>query len=216
MKVSLRQEDSASILEIQGSIDSHNFAVLKAGLTRLLQNGKNRIVLHLQSPAGLSSDVLREIAILDVFARELSGKLVIASDNIELKKKVESFAKPPLVAFLPSVAKALEYLKDLDALEGDEGGENLVELQKELEMEKAARASLEARLKLADTSVAQKIRAENAMMKDRVKFLEGQLQELLGGERKQPSEAVGYLEKIQVLEATVKRLGGDKISGERK
>lgn len=212
MKIALRQEESASILEIQGTIDTHNFAVLKAGLSKLLQNGKNRIVLHLQDPAGLSSDVLRELAILDVFARELSGKLVIASDSIELKQKVEAFAKPPVVAFLPTVAKAVDYLKDLDALEGDEGGENLAEVQKELEAAKAENASLAARLKQADTGEAQKLRAENAELSDKVKLLEGQVQELLGGARKQPTEPAGYLEKIQALEETVRRLSGEKAA----
>ena len=215
MKISLRQEESASILEIQGTIDTHNFAVLKAGLSKLLQNGKNRIVLHLLTPAGLSNDVLRELAILDVFARELSGKLVIASDSMELKQKVEAFAKPPVVAFLPSVAKAVDYLKDLDALEGDEGGENLAEVQKELESAKAENASLAARLKQADSGEAQKLRAENAELKDKVKLLEGQVQELLGGARKQPADAAGYLEKIQALEETVKRMSGEKAAGKK-
>lgn len=215
MKIALRQEESASILEIQGTIDTHNFAVLKAGLSKLLQNGKNRIVLHLQDPAGLSNEVLRELAILDVFARELSGKLVIASDSMELKQKVEAFAKPPVVAFLPTVAKAVEYLKDLDALEGDEGGENLAEVHKDLESAKAENASLQARLKLADSGEAQKLRAENAELKDKVKLLEGQVQELLGGARQQPSDAAGYLEKVQALEETVRRLSGEKAAGKK-
>lgn len=215
MKISLRQEDTASILEIQGSIDVHNFAVLKAGLSKLLQNGKNRIVLHLLDPAGLSSEVLRELAILDVFARELSGKLVLASDSMDLKQKVETFAKPPVVAFLPSVAKAVEYLKDLDALEGDEGGENLAEVQKELETYKSQAASLEARLKLADSGAADKLRAENAELKDKVKLLEGQVGEILGGERAQPIDAKGYLEKIQALEETVRRLSGEKAAAKK-
>lgn len=216
MKISLRQEDSASILEIEGTIDTHNFAVLKAGLSKLLQNGKNRIVLHLQDPAGLTSDVLRELAILDVFARELSGKLVIASDSLALKQKVEAFAKPPVVAFLPSVTKAVEYLRDLDTLEGDEGGENLAEVQKELENAKGEVKSLQARLQLADKSGAETLRAENAQLKDRVKLLEGQIGEILGGERKQPLGVEGYLEKIAALEESVRKLSGEKAAGAKK
>ncbi len=213
MKVSLRQEESASVLEVQGAVDAHNFAVLKAGLSNLLQNGKNRIVLHLLDPSGLTSDVLRELAILDVFARELSGKLVIASASKDLKQKVEGFANPPLVAFLPSVAKAVEYLKDLDSLEGDEGGENLYELQQELERVRAHAASLEARLKLADVGGMTSLRAENAELKDRLKLLEGQVGEMLGGDRQEPYKDAGYQEKIQALEDTVRRLGGEKAAG---
>ena len=61
-------------------LGNDGIAVLKAGLTKLLQNGKNRIIVHLFDCESLSSDVIRELAILDVFARELSGKIVLVSN----------------------------------------------------------------------------------------------------------------------------------------
>lgn len=213
MKLSLRQEENASILEIQGSIDIHNFAVLKAGLTKLFQNGKNRIVLYVKESDDLSSDVIRELAILDVFARELSGKLVLASESENLKQKVQTFAKPPMVAILPSVAKAVEYLRDLDTLEGDEGGENFAEVTAQLEAKTQQVAALEAQLKQSDPSVAQKLRTENSELKDKLKLLEAQLGELLGGKRKQPADAEGFLEKFEALEESVRKLSGEKTAG---
>ena len=207
MKISLRQEGHASILDIEGEIDVHNFTVLKAGLTKLLGNGKNRIVLHIVGGDNLSTEVIRELAILDVFARELSGTLVIASGDTILQQKVTAFAKPPVVAILPSVAKAVEYLSDLDALEGDEAGESIDELQAKVDAQAQEITALKAQVAQANSGEAQKLRAENASLKDKLKLLEGQVGDL-AGKRLQPTGMEGYQEKIAALEATVKRLGG--------
>jgi anti-anti-sigma regulatory factor len=206
----MRQEEGCSILDIQGDIDTHNFAVLKAGLTKLFQNGKNRIVLNILDGENLASEVIREIAILDVFARELSGKLVIASESTTLKSNVLSFAKPPVVGILPSVAKAVEYLKDLDALEGDEGGESLSEVTAALEAKTRQISALEAQLKQASGADAQGLREENAKLKDRLTLLESQVGDL-SARRRQPADAEGFLEKIEALEENVRRLGGEKL-----
>lgn len=206
MKVSLRQEGHISVLDIEGEIDIHNFSVLKAGLTKLLGNGKNRIVLHIAKGDNLATEVIRELAILDVYARELSGKLVIASDDTALQQKVTSFAKPPVVAILPSVAKAVAYLQDLDALEGDEAGESSEELQARVEAQTLEIAALKAQVGLASGGETQKLRVENAALQDKVKLLEQQVGEL-AGKRTQPPVAEAFMEKIAALEATVKRLG---------
>jgi anti-anti-sigma regulatory factor len=215
MKIALRQEENISILDIEGGIDQHNFDVLKAGLSKLLRNGKNRIVLHLKDAGDLHPDVIRELAILDVFARELSGKLVLASESPELKQKVHTFAKPPVVGILPSVPKAVEYLHDLDSLEGDEGGENLTEVSAALEAKTKEVAALEARLKQTDSGESARLRAENAALNEKVRMLETQIGELLG-ERKQPVDAEGFLEKFEVLEETVRKLSGEKLAGAKK
>jgi|GEM_PF-5040338 len=213
MKLSLRQEESASILEVQGNIDIHNFAVLKAGLTKLFQNGKNRIVVHLTGSEDISTEVIRELAILDVFARELSGKLVLASENNDLKQKVQTFAKPPVVAMLPSVAKAVEYLRDLDTREGDEAGESFTEVSAQLNAKTQQVAALEAQLKQSDPGQAQKLRTENSALKDKLKLLEAQIAELLGGKRKQPIDAEGFMEKFETLEDSLRKLSGEKAAG---
>lgn len=209
MKIALKQEASASILEIHGQIDIHNFAVLKAGLSKLFQNGKNRIVVHIQSNEDIANEVIRELAILDVFARELSGKIVIVSGSPELKQKVQTFAKPPVVAILPTVALAVEYLKDLGGADGEEGGETVAELQAALEAKTRQVTALEAQLKQSDPTVAQKLREENATLADKVKLLEAQVGDMLGGARKQPVDAEGFLEKFETLEESIRKLSKD-------
>lgn len=211
MKLSLRQEQSCAVLDIEGNIDAHGFAVLKAGLSKLFQNGKNRIVVNIKDAEEVSADIIRELAILDVFARELSGKLVLVSDNPSLKTKVTTFAKPPVVAILPTVPKAVGYLEDLDSLEGDEGGESLTEITALLEAEKKKVAALEAQLKQMDPSALQKLKAENAEFKDKVKLLESQVADL-AAKRTIPSEHEGFMEKIEALEDSLRKLSGEKAA----
>jgi anti-anti-sigma regulatory factor len=205
MKLGLRQEDSVAILEISGQVDDHNFQVLKAGITKLLQNGKNRIVLNLADATELKGDVIRELAIIDVFARELSGKIILASGNPELKESVRVFAKPPVIPILSSVELALDYFRKSGPAEED--GEENAELRARLEQQDKQIASLENRLKLQDPAEVKNLRAVNAELKTKVALLEEQVEQLVK-EGRQPVEAEGFLEKIEALEDTVKRLAG--------
>ncbi|HEY8280513.1 MAG TPA: hypothetical protein VIH99_12865 [Bdellovibrionota bacterium] len=214
MKLALRQEESCSVLEVQGNIDIHNFTVMKAGLSKLFQNGKNKIVVHIVDGKELSPEVIRELAILDVFARELSGKIVLASASEDLKSKVTSFAKPPVVAILPSVAKAVEYLKDVAKMEGEVSGEAPAESSPATEAKDKEIAALQAQLKMADPSEANKLRQENAELKDKLGLLEGQLAEILG-KKKQPVDASGFMEKIEALEESVRKMSGEKAVGKK-
>jgi anti-anti-sigma regulatory factor len=211
MKLALRQEDGCSILQIQGNVDVHNFAVLKAGLSKLLQNGKNRIVLEIQDSKDLSGEVIRELAILDVFARELSGKLVIVSPSQDLKEKVLAFAKPPVVGILQSLPKALDYLKGLDGEPGEESGGSPEEMKAQLEEKTRRAAALEAQLKLVDPTAVQRLRQENAELKSKVALLEGQVNEL-ASLRRQPVDGGGFLEKCEALEETVRKLSAAKTA----
>jgi hypothetical protein len=215
MKLALREEDGFSILDVDGSVGAHEVSVLKAGLTRLLQRGKNRIILHLLGTQELPREVIWEIAVLDVLARELSGRILIASNNPDLKEQVKAFAKPPVIPILDSVKKAMELSKDLDLLEGEESGESAAELAKKLEEKEHEVGALKAQLKLADTRDLSNLRAQNAELKGKVQLLEDQVETLLR-ERVQPVLAEGEAEKIRVLEDTVKRMTEARAQETRK
>lgn len=205
MKLSLRQEDSVAILEVSGEVDTHNFQVLKAGLTKILRDGKNRIVLSLSDANELESDVLRELAILDVFARELSGKIVLAAESEELREGVKIFAKPPVIPILSSVALALDYFKKSEPKEEEEADPEALKVAveaKDREIE-----ALKARLAQLDPKVTNELRALNAALKSKVNLLEAQVEELMK-EKRTPVDAEGFLEKITALEESLKRMQG--------
>jgi anti-anti-sigma factor len=205
MKVSLRHEDSIAILEVSGEVDPHNFEVLKAGLTKLLRDGKNRIILNLNDASELESDVLRELAILDVFARELSGKIVLAADSEELREGVKIFAKPPVIPIVSSVAIALDYFKKSGPQEEEEADPEALRVA--LEGKNQEIEALKARLKQLDPKELNELRAQNAGLKSKVTLLEAQAEDLMK-ERRKPVDAEGFLEKIAALEESLLRMQG--------
>lgn len=205
MKISLRQEDSIAILEASGDVDAHGFQVLKAGLTKLLRDGKNRIVLSLKDASELESDVLRELAILDVFARELSGKIVLAAESQELREGVKIFAKPPVIPILSSVAIALDYFKKSEPKEEEEADPEALKVA--VEAKDREIDALKARLAQLDPKETNELRALNAALKSKVSLLEAQVEDLMR-EKRTPVDAEGFLEKITALEESLKRMQG--------
>lgn len=204
MKLSLRQEDGVSVLEVSGAVDAQNFQVLKAGISKLLRDGKNRIVLQVVDADQIPSDVMRELAIVDVFARELSGKIVLASENEKLKESVRAFAKPPMIPILSTVALCLEYFRNLSA-DDEEGGESVEELKKSIAAKDKAIAALEGRIKQMDPKELQALRNDKAALQSKVTLLETQVAEFVKA-RRDPGDVAGFLEKITFLEDSVKKL----------
>lgn len=204
MKIALREAEGISILDVSGEIDPHNFQVLKAGLSKLLKVGKNRIALHFVDADKIAGELLREIAILDVFARELSGQIILVSSNQQMKDTVRTFAKPPVIPILSSVELAVDYFKKALSDE-EEGAESAADLKKELDARAKRIAALEAQIKQLDPKEILKLRAANAELVSKVKLLEGQVEDFIRRQR-DPVEAEGFLEKISALEDSVKKL----------
>jgi anti-anti-sigma regulatory factor len=209
MKLALRQVDGVSILDVSGPVDLASFQVLKAGISKLMRDGKNRIVLQITDADQIPSEVMRELAIVDLFARELSGKIILASANEKLKENVRAFAKPPVIPILSTVELCLEYFKNLT--DEEEGGESSAEQKKALDAKEKEITALNARLKQLDPAEIQKVRSEKAELQMKVTLLESQVAEFIKHQR-DPGDVAGFLEKITFLEDNVKKLGA--ASGE--
>ncbi|MGE0615969.1 MAG: hypothetical protein AB7P04_10025 [Bacteriovoracia bacterium] len=109
MKLALTQEQGIEILSAEGTQTAHDFQVLKVGLKKLLTVGKNRIVLELSKMAPPTSETVRELAALDLLARELAGRIVIAGIDSEVAKKIATFAVPPAVPVYATRQEAIDY-----------------------------------------------------------------------------------------------------------
>src|SRR5262245_15056237 len=112
MKLSLSEQSGVWILTGVGDISEHDIQVLKAGLTKLFNSGKNRIVVDLPEADRIPPEMLREIARLDITARELSGRIVLAGINSRLREQIESFSKPPVVECVESKEAGVEKLRE--------------------------------------------------------------------------------------------------------
>ncbi|NUM88978.1 MAG: hypothetical protein HUU37_07225 [Bdellovibrionales bacterium] len=206
MKVSLGLQDGVNVLRVEGPVDARNLNVLKAGITKLFRDGKNQILLQLEGTGKLESDVIREIAVLDLFARELSGRLALLCGDEELKKSIASFAKPPVVSLFSDQATALAYFKTASSAAAEEE-EDPKDLKQKLQAKDKELEALRAQIKLVDAAETQKLRAANVELQGQVKELEEKLSRMLK-ERRIPADADAYMAKLAEFEATIKDLTG--------
>lgn len=204
MKLRLNDENGIAVLSVSGALDAHNFDVLKAGVAKLFRSGKNRIVLNLEDATEIAGEALRELAILDVFARELSGKIVLAASHASLKESVRLFSKPPVIPIASTVAQALEVIAQVTEADAADP-ETLLAFRKRAETAEKELAAARAELAERDPRALAELRAANEKLRAQVAILEGQVEDLTRAART-PAGADAFLEKIAALEDSVKRL----------
>lgn len=115
MKLGLGEENGIWILTGTGDISEHDIQVLKAGLTKLFNSGKNKIIIDLPEAERIPAEMLREIARMEITARELSGRIIIAGINARLREQIAQFAVPPIVEFVDSKEAAVKKFQDKPA-----------------------------------------------------------------------------------------------------
>ncbi len=120
MKLSLETKRGIEILKIEGPVTERDLRVVRAGLADALKKGKNRIIVHLGETPRLPHQVLRELSNLDLLARELSGRIVLSGVTPALKREIESYAKPPVIACFKEMSDALLSFLSADKDESEE------------------------------------------------------------------------------------------------
>ena len=194
MKLDLKRKADIQILVASGPISSENFKVLKAGIKKLLTDGKNKIVLEIGQASELTAEILRELTELSLLASELSGRIVISGVDPILRAKIENFAKPPVIMCYETEEKALESFQNIlggsreDLLTGKTIDPTLQNQQKELKEQIRKR-------ELTDVGLRKEIselQAENQTLKAQL------LQMII--ERRNPPDLDSSLERIKVLE----------------
>jgi hypothetical protein len=205
VNLSLAQKDGLNILTVTGPMDIRNLQILKAGITKLFKDGKNRIILEIKSEGKLESDVIRELAVLDLFAKELAGSIAVVCGDAELKQSLMSFAKPPVMSIFSEIAQAVEYFAkgaatavepeeiDPEALKGA-----LAAKDRELE-------ALRNQVKVLDPAEITKLRADNVELQTKIREFEEQVKNLLL-ERRIPPDADAYKHKIDSMKSVIEEL----------
>jgi len=97
MKLLLEKQKDVNILVASGAINAENFQVLRAGIRKLFSEGKNKIIIDLPDSNTFTAEILREFAVMNLIAAELSGQLVLSSIEPLTRAKIDSFSKPPAV-----------------------------------------------------------------------------------------------------------------------
>lgn len=113
MKLKLRAENDIQILNVSELDSSKNVDVLRAGITQIFRNGKNRIILELAESKSVPAELLRELGRLKLLANELAGDIVLSGLDPETKQKIDNFSKPPFAVSFLTTPQAVNYLKEL-------------------------------------------------------------------------------------------------------
>jgi len=214
MKLSLAAKNGISILNIAGPIDIQNFKILKAGITKIFKDGKNNILLNLHAVERIESDVLREITILDITARELSGRIAISCDNPETKQSIINFSKPPVIPIFANDDQALDFFAKLNQDNEVEPGDAEA-LKKALDAKEKEVEALKEQIKILDPAVVQQLRVDNQTIIALNKDLEQRLKDMVIIRRSPPDEA-SYMDKIAILEKTLEDLTAKLEAAQKK
>lgn len=207
MKLSLAAKNGVNILNVAGAVDIKNFQILKAGITKLLKDGKNKILLNFQGAEKIEADVIREVAILDILARELSGRIAISCDNPELKQEIVNFSKPPVIPIFATDDLAVEFFNKAEANkeQPEVTADEINAIKATLEKKEKEILALQEHIKTLDPAEMQKLRVEKQELVTMNNDLEQRLKDMVITRRSPPDEA-SYMEKIAQLEQAVKDL----------
>jgi anti-anti-sigma regulatory factor/regulator of replication initiation timing len=200
MKIQLSQVSNINVLTVSDGVDLHSFNVLKAGVTKLFQDGKNKIIIHLQGIAHMPPEVMREIALLDLTAKELSGRIAASGVGEELKKEFMAFSKPPAIPFFATLEGAIEFFQRTDSVQsGDDFNvlkEENAKLQKEIE-------ALKAKIASVPEGLVESLQFKNKELQSQNDKLQNELA-LLYQERRRFASPAALQEQIQILEETIR------------
>lgn len=198
MQIKLSREKDVHILTVSGTIAERDASVLKAGLTKLLKDGKNKIILELLQPQGLTPLILKELATLNALARELSGSILLAGVDALTRAKIESLSTPPVIQCHESRAHALAAMAQPVVAPGAPpasatGTRPVDVLTQEIE-------ELRKQLRAKESGELETLRKNAATATERIQVLEQQLESLILT-RRLPPDLAAHLERMKTLEA---------------
>lgn len=200
MKLKLRIENDIQILSVSELDNPGNIEVLRAGLTKILKAGKNRIVLEIAGASSVPAEILRELGRFRLLANELAGDILLAGMDAATKARIDQFSKPPFIQSFETTEQALRFFKELSAPKGPkpapatkptpEPGAAAKEFKEQIvQREKGELGTLRKEV--------ERLRAENTSLTDL-------LSARIHG-RRNPPDTQAYREKIEFLE---KQLAG--------
>lgn len=202
MKLLLEKHKDLNILVASGPINAENFQILRAGVRKLFSEGKNKIILDLPDSNTFTTEILREFAVMNLIAAELSGQLVLSSIEPLTRAKIDSFSKPPAVRCFRSREEAIRYFYPLEGKEVPEApvaesapAPSPVDPAKAEEQKKQYKADIRSK-ELGDVGALRK----------RISELEAQNEELmlqlthLVFARRDPPDQPAWKEKVELLE----------------
>ena len=213
MKLKLSSERDIAILDVLEEVSPENVAILRAGITKLLQSGKVKIVMNLSEAKNLKIDVVREVLKLGVLTAEQKGTLVLVGQGDAIQQAVRALgAASPVKVFLNREAAMAAFSQ------GAAGGSQAaaaatkarltaatgtnVDLKNQLNKLQAENTSLKEKLANRNIDEVRRLRFENGIFQQQLEAMDEQLKSMLK-EPKRPFVMESVQTKIQQLETAL-------------
>ncbi len=205
MKLSLGVTQGFTVLKVDAAVSTHEFQVLKAGITKLMRDGKDRIVLDLSPQQDMEESMIRELGLLNFTARELSGEIVLVATSKVLLQKIDNFANPKPIAIYSKVEEAVEHLVRKSKVASELAGAPAGAAPEEIQKLQAEITELKKQLKDKEGGELAQVKKQNAELVAQNRQLMEQV-EAMFLKRVEPPNAASYQEKVTVLEEKVEEL----------
>ncbi|MGE4232778.1 MAG: hypothetical protein AB7F43_05550 [Bacteriovoracia bacterium] len=202
MKLKLEVKSGIQILEVTEDVTKEHGPLLKTGITKLLQSGKNKIILNFSLAKGVSAEVIQDLIPLHKVASELNGGLIFVGHGEVVKTAVQGNLSA--VRYFPTIEAALQGFA-AQKQEAQEATGVEAELRKHLERLEIENRTLKGKLENSDSADTKELRGENAALKKQVSQLEEQIR-VLQRDRKKPVDSDAVQVRIKELEETIKQL----------
>lgn len=203
MKLRLNQERDISILDVLEEVSVQNVSVLRAGVSKLLHSGKNKIILNLVDAKHLAMEVIKEIVSLHLIASELKGEILLVGQADMVRQAIKSFATPPPVRCFATKEAALgafEQEKPRPVI--SDKPDPFAEYKAQIAKLEAENKSLKGKLEGRNSDETKKLKQEHSQLQQHAKTLEEQLHALIK-ERKKPFQMDSLETKISQLETAL-------------
>lgn len=201
MQIKLEAKQDFHLLQVQGELDEKSAQVLRAGISKLLRTGKDKIALDLGGTAHLPDSFTQELVSLHAIARELGGEIVICLNEPRGGKLRASLGTAQLIV-VQNVAEATEQFARALAIKSPELS---ADAQKILQERDLKIASLERRVAALDPTQLRNLQSELENVRNENLVLKNQVLSLME-ERRIPPDADAVKERIQGFEKLIQEL----------
>lgn len=202
MNLKLKQVGTVHVLHVQGALATTDSAVLRAGISKLMRTGKDRIVLDLSSSSPLPEEIAKEVVELHRVTTELGGRIAVVVPEPaggKLRAKLNGTGLP----IVDSLEAAVRLCETPVATAAEETGALNT---RDLLQERDARIRmLEGQLALQNPEALRLLRQENQSLRRQAAQLELQILSF-AKERRLPPDAEAAKSRIESLENSVLEL----------
>lgn len=200
MKLNLASRSNIYTLSVGGELKDHDSQVLRAGIQKLLKDGRHRIIVDVKEVSVVSPQSIRDLCELNSIAQELQGEIVLSGVTPALRNRVEAYSRPPVLLMFNSNEAAFRHQQGkIEEWEKPPASSSSRSSASSLSSEPATRPASPEPPSHKDVLEATHLRKQLEEARESNRMLKENLRRIVF-ERKNPVELKAYQQKIDYLE----------------